>query len=288
MQPNSPLWTLLSLSCLVVTAPAVTAQSETDGVVPVSLSLGGIRTEADRSAFRIAVHAEKPLSASDLQGNFENGIVYLAPEIRIETGEADAFSAIITKVTGSLLFFTTTQVGGVETPNTRFFHAIPISIGAETEGRFETVNVLAEAGYVPWFQGSVPGQWKKLRVGMFLQGGYKFPLDPAADPPVPGEPSGSMDESAENPKSALLRANASARFSPELIVWRATGLGLGVRTDGDVWYDIANAGFYHSFEGAFRIRFGKDRYVELIYQKGSGPPNFNKGRQFGANITLTF
>ena len=280
--------TLLTLTCLLSAAPSVTAQGQSDGAVPVSLSIGAIRTEADRPAIRIAVHADKPISANDLQGNFRNGLIYLAPEIRIETGEADAFNAIITKVTGSVLFFTTTEVGGIETPNTRFFHAIPISIGAETERRFENINVLAETGYVPWFQGSVPGQLKKLRLGVFLQGGYKLPLEDITEGGVPAEPSGSLDESAEDPKTALLRAKASGRFSPELIVWEATGLAIGVRTDGDVWYDIANAEFYSRFEGAFRIRFGKDRYVEFIYQKGSGAPNFNSGQQFGTALTLTF
>ena len=107
--------TLLTLTCLLSAAPSITAQGQSDGAVPVSLSLGAIRTESDRPAIRIAVHADKPISANDLQGNFRNGLIYLAPEIRIETGEADAFNAIITKVTGSVLFFTTTEVGGVET-----------------------------------------------------------------------------------------------------------------------------------------------------------------------------
>ena len=58
------------------------------------------------------------------------------------------------------------------------------------------------------------------------------------------------------------------------------------RADG--WYDIANGKTYYRVTAACRVRIAKDRHFAFACEKGSGAPNFNKGNQFSANITVTF
>jgi hypothetical protein len=270
------LWLLLALW------PSLAA-----GQTPVNLSIGALRTEAERAAVRFVVDVASAISGADVQLNAKNGLLYLSPDIRIESGEDDAFNSIVAKVVGSVLFFQTVDVGGIPTPDTRFFHALPVSAGIEADRGFENIAFLGEFGYVPWFQGAVPRALKTSRVGVFVQGGYKAAVDPLAEAEEMG-PSGARDESAEAPNSGLFRFKASAKFAPEVTLSASRGIGLGVVGSGDLWWDVVNSEIYHRLEATFRIRVATDRYVDFSYQNGSGAPNFNEGDQFSANLTVTF
>ena len=59
-------------------------------------------------------------------------------------------------------------------------------------------------------------------------------------------------------------------------------------SDANGWYDILNKTTYFSLEGKLRFFVGKNRYFDFVYQKGSGAPNFNKGDQYGINLTVGF
>lgn len=251
---------------------------------PLTLSIGSVRTVAEQAAVRLLIDLTKDLTGIDYQTNARNGLLVVTPDIKILTGSADAFEGIVVKATGNLLFFRTAVVDGVETPDTRFFHAIAISLGAESDGRFEQVNGVAEIGYVPWFQGAAPRVLKGLHVGAFLQGGYKNDMG-GRDTVTTG--GGKLDESKEAAGDGLFRAKASGRWN---VVTRSTasGLALGLRASADFWRDLRNAANYNRVVGTLRLHVSAENYFDFVFERGSGAPNFHKGDQFSANLTFAF
>lgn len=262
-----------------------TAQNEAQGK-PLSLSIGTVRTHLEKAAIRHAVTYAEDLSGRDFQTDFKKSLVYFTPDLSVETGEEDAFNSLVVKVTGNVLFFGTTEIDGITTPNTSFFHAVPISIGMETDRGFSNVAALAEFGYVPWFQGKAPRPLKKTYIGAFLQGGYKAKID-KVEPSLP-EGGGDIDESAEKPDSALFRLRATAKYGLEKVINTKTGFGLGIFGSADVWYDVVNTEVYYKLGGTFRIILSNEHYFDFLYEKGSGAPNFNEGDQFSASLTIKF
>ena len=273
--------------CLVAARPCA-AQDEA-GRSPVSLSIGPARTEAGEGALRYVIELlTRGVSAEDVQLNMRNGFFYFSPDARIEAGEADVLSSLVVRLAGSFAFFRVTEVAGIPTPDTRFFHTLPVAVSGETDRSFRNVNVLAEAGYSPWFQGAVPGFLRTLTAGVFAQGGYKFRLDdrsPAGDQPV----GGATDESAEEPASALLRIKGSLRLRPATVFQLfGDAFGLGLGGQADAWYDIANRETYYRAEGTMRVKLLTGRFLDFAWQKGSGAPLFNTSQQFSANLTIVF
>jgi hypothetical protein len=278
---------ILMLIMMFIVPHTVTAQDDDTNSTPVTISLGTVRTELEQVAFQYAIKYSKEFSGEDVLVALNGSAFYLTPEINLQGGEQDSFNSVIAKFTGSLLLFSTTDVVGIKTPNTAFFHAIPFSTGIETSNRFDTVNFLGEIGYTPWFQGSVPKFWKTLHVGAFVQGGYKAKMD---DPPVDIDANrgGSADESSEKAESGLLRVKGKGIFSPEFTIDEKTDVGLGVEVTGAVWCDLLNSDVYEMIEATFRLILANDKSFDFSYQKGSGAPNFNRGDQFGAGLTIEF
>lgn len=287
---------VLTALLALTTAGGLAAQADDPG--PLRLIVGTLRTEAEAAGIRLLASYAREISGADVQRNARHLFVYFTPDIAIQTGDNDAFNGVVAKVTGSLVpvrFITvdtsglpTDGPGGIRTPRTDFFHTFPFSAGVETDRGFRSLNGIAEAGYVPWFQGVVPGQLKKLRVGLFVQGGYKAELDTAGQDPK-GADLGSADESQEPLDSGLLRLKGSARWAP--MVSLGTGdhaFGLGLRGSADVWRDLLNHAWYHRLEATVVFRLAKGRDFELTYEHGSGAPNFNPGDQFSANLAVTF
>src|SRR5204862_3390034 len=125
-------------------------------------------------------------------------------EAHILTGDKDAFQGIIAKVTGLETFFPRRDVdiAGLPWPDLApTIQTIPFSLGLESDGKFESVNGIAELGYVPW----CPDPLRfRLRPGTFLQAGYKFgrtSTSPNSD--------GDTDQSHEKADSGLFRAKQS-------------------------------------------------------------------------------
>jgi hypothetical protein len=275
---------LLACGLLASALPPATVAQEKPH--PLQVALGAVRTAAERSALAIAIDFTKNVSGVDFQFNQKNSFVFFTPDIQIQTGEDDAFDGIVAKVTGSLVVFNVTDVGGIKTPNTAFFHAFPFSAGMETDRRFDAINALAEVGYVPWFQGAVPRVLKSTFVGVFLQGGYKAKVgDPEEVAPVDA---GNVDESDEAVESGLLRLKGSLKASPTISLGKDGQLKIGLVGAAHVWYDLANNATYHRVDAKFKLDLGKDRSFEFGYQDGSGAPNFNEGDQFGAFMVIAF
>jgi hypothetical protein len=274
----------LALPCTV----SAQDDDETAAVsTPLAISLGTVRTELEQIALRVAIRYAKAFSGADVLLASSNAALYFTPEFNLEGGDEDAFSSVIAKLAGSLLLFSVTEVDEVRTPNTAFFHTVPFSVGIETSNRFDNINLLGEVGYVPWFQGSVPPMLKTLRLGVFIQGGYKadvqdVPLDPDANR------GGNADESSEEPAAGLLRFKGRGAFSPKVTIDRKTGMGLGADLAGDIWYDVLNSEIYFAVKATLRILISDDRSFDFSYQKGSGAPNFNEGDQFSASLTIVF
>jgi len=258
------------------------------GQAPVSLSIGPARTDSGVGALRYVIDLlTRGVSAEDVQLNLKNGFFYFSPDAHIEAGEADVLSSLVVRLAGSFAFFRVTEVAGIPTPDTRFFHTLPIALSAETDRSFRNVNILAEAGYSPWFQGAVPRALRTLSAGVFVQAGYKVRLEDrtTADSAV----GGMIDESEEDPASTLLRVKGSVRLQPGMLVQTfGDAFGIGLGGEADAWYDLANRATYYRAEGTLRVRLMTGRFLDFAWQKGSGAPLFNTGEQFSANLVLVF
>lgn len=278
-------------------AVALLAGTGADVVRAQTLSLGTVRTEAERAAVRLAIEYTEQIGEIFRVGAgasvpTEGGpltIVDLSPSVTLETGGEDAFNGVVAKLDGNIIFGSITSVAGVLTPcATCFFHVITLSGGFEADRGFDNTAFLAEAGYVPWFQNHFRGQYPILAastVALFVQGGYK--ADTAESSEVDGAMDGAKDESAEAPGSGVLRLRGEYRLNPVTLAplgsnhVQLVGAAAG-------WRDLVNSEWYYRVEGGLRLTLTGDQSFDFLYEKGSGAPNFNEGDQFSANLTIAF
>ena len=261
--------------------PVVNAQGNLD------LNIGTARTELRNNALRFGVNY-----AADVFSGFSDGIsggrknlFFVMPEFAVEEGSEDAFSSIIVKAAGFTGLFKKTSIDGIEFHDLqRTFHVIPFSAGIETNGAFSILNLIGEAGYFPWYQQPQHGFLRLTRVGVFLQGGYKFSKD-TANIKFDG---GAKEEGKETPGNGVFRAKFTGGINTKNVLKTAKGAGLELIGDGNLWYDIVNSCFYYKLSGKARICFTKKYYFDLFYERGSGAPNFNEGDQFGVNLGVAF
>lgn len=207
------------------------------------------------------------------------------PEMYLQTGTQDAFSSITVRATALFNKFQVTHIRGFATPDPRkVMHNFPISVGAETNNLFNILNGIVEAGYVPWYRGATSSKLlQRTKVGVFLQAGHKFFIDSSGNTAIGGE----KDESEERVNRTIARVKGSFGIDSKTIV-KINGLDVGLVGTADVWYDFINGATYYRIDGRGRFFLDKERYIDIIYQKGSGAPNFNTGDQFGVGLTITF
>lgn len=260
----------------------------------VQLDLGTIKTALKDNALNVALNYVKSLDSlfkvqDILQAN-GNSLFQLTPQFNIQTGTGDAFSSINAKLTGLFMRFKDTTIAGLLTPNTaRTFQTFPISTGIETNNKFNNINGIIEAGWVPWYQTTgnrrTPKWLKHTKVGIFIQGGYKFGLDTTGKTNTGGE----MDQSKEKIDNAIMRAKGSFSIDTKSL-FELSGTGVGIVGNLDSWYDVLNNQIYYSVKGKLRFYLtkNKDTFFDFNYQKGSGAPNFNRGNQYGMGLTLSF
>jgi hypothetical protein len=285
-----PPWVVLAVSAFLLYPFQGWAQNAEKGK-SLSLSLGTVRTELEAAATRYLVEYSHNLHDIFIDGAPKakgSWLLALTPNVRIETGEQDAFNGVLVGLSGNFIMFSETTIDGVKVPNSGdLFHVVPVSIGAETNGGFNSVNALVEAGYVPWYQNveSLPSMVRETKCGIFVQGGYKWKVDSRGANPVVAT-SGASDQSKEPLNTSLFRLKGSIGISPKIMMQEYFGLSAIVNADG--WWDIANSATYYAINATFRVILSQDKCFDFSYQKGSGAPNFNKGDQFSANMTVMF
>jgi hypothetical protein len=207
----------------------------------------------------------------------------LTPTVDILSGGDDAFQSVIVKFNGHKVFMSQiydTDIAGKRSCSECWFHVIPFSLGFETDRNIENLNAIAEAGYFPvgeaW-EGKSRFGLSGTRIGLFLQGGYKIDIDETT-----AATGGSADESKEDPDDEIFRIKAEANTilgdSDDLVNFIPALHG---------WYDISNSETYYSIEAVVRFNI-INRHFDVRYEKGSGAPNFNEGRQISAGMTMSF
>lgn len=252
-----------------------------------NLSFGYVRTELEKSAVNLAVDYVKNLNPklTDFRAG-RNSLTSFTPDIKILVGSDDTFNGITAKYVGNIMTFKTTNVAGVTTPDlSKTFYNFPIALGIETNQDFSFVNGLVEAGFVPWYQNdnSLPKFIRQTKIGLFLQGGYKFAVNDTIIPK-----GGDIDQSKEKTKNALFRTKLAGGFSPSYFFDTAKSYGISLIGNGALWYDFLNSEVYYNIEGKLRLILSKDYFLDFAYDKGSGAPNFNEGEQFTTNLTIRF
>jgi hypothetical protein len=282
-----------SLLLFLTTSMGSFVYAAADNSSPVELSLGTIRTEAEKSAVGLLVKYAEKIDAEYLLSNADpkninptDGWLFdITPDVKIQTGDEDSFNGVIAKMTGNYICFKTTQVDGQLTPDSgQPFHVFPTSVGFEADRSFRNVSFLAEFGYVPFDLTSSCRLGLKTVVGSFVQAGYKFK---ASNQPnsVTG---GATDESAEKPNSGIARLHLRATSNLTLIKYSGGQRSVNFIPDGRYWFDFVNSHSYYQVSGTLRFQLISDKSFDLLYERGSGAPNFNKGDQFSANLTIQF
>lgn len=255
----------------------------------MTFEIGGTKTQSNRTALNFAFTYIKSLdSLLDLQDNVivgKNSAFLITPHIEFQTGTDDAYSGFRGMITGLLMTFPTTTIGGLKTPDaTKVWQTFPISIGAEASNFFKVVNAVGEIGWEPWYQsetGKAGAVLRTTQIGIYLQGGYKF----RSDTITTGSVKGTADESLEPVKSGLLRARGNFSIDTRTL-FKIQGMEVGLVGSADGWYDILNGKFYHKLVGRARLMLTDNKFFDFIYQKGSGAPNFNEGEQMGIGLIL--
>lgn len=261
---------------------------------PLELSIGTIKTALKQNAIDFGIKYiqsyDSLFQQQDKLWAGDKSLFQLSPEFNVQSGTSDAFSSIDVKLSGLFMVFQTTEVAGITTPATnRFMHLLPVNFGVETNNTFSVVNGIFEVGYVPWYQSpmmtSVPEWLKHTKAGIFLQTGYKFGRD-TTNLNLEG---GQTDESLESADSGIFRLKGSIAIDTKSLI-KISLLEVGLWGSADAWYDFLNSEIYYRIEGTVRfyLSSNKDKFFSLIYQKGSGAPNFNQGDQFGMGLTVSF
>lgn len=257
---------------------------------PIEISVSTIKTELKQNGIQFGFSYLQSLDSLFERQDFliegEHSLFLITPRINIQNGNEDAFSILEGKITGLIMLFDTTKVGGIIVPNTgKTFHTFPISFGVETNNHFNFVNGIAEIGWVPWYQNNpkLPNWIKKTKLGIFVQSGYKFGIDTTTVVAV----GGATDQSKEIINHGLFRVKGSFGFDTRSIL---SMQNIGLVGNADLWYDILNTQIYYTIQGKIRFYLTKekDNFIDLLYQKGSGAPNFNEGDQFGIGLTVSF
>lgn len=268
---------------------ALTLCSTGFAVAQGETGLGIAQTALKKNAMNFAIDYSKKLDsiASIFKANRSSTISF-TPEIKVLLGSEDAFNGITAKYCGNIMVFRKTTIAGIEVPDlSRAFNNFPVSIGTETNRNFSFVNGILEAGYIPWYQNSlkVNKYLRQTKVGIFIQGGYKFALNDS----ITVEQGGSRDQSLEKLNDNIFRIKAVFGFEPKFYFDKEKKeFGVSPIGRASIWYDALNNEVYYNLVGKIRFMLKKDYYFDFGYEKGSGAPNFNEGEQFTANLGVRF
>lgn len=254
------------------------------------VNIGTGKTDLKKSAIEFSISYIKSLDSliggKEVTKFGKHSVFQFTPQFDIQSGSADALNSINMKLTGLLLNFKTKKMpNGDLIPNFAVpFTSFPFSAGIETNNTFSFLNTIVEAGFVPVFIGRDNAEvLRHMKLGVYLQAGYKFKLDTAALVATGGD----KDESHESLNSNILRAKGSISVDSKTLA-TVGYLRFGLAGSADVWYDFMNGALYHKIDAAMRIYLVNNDYIELVYQHGSGAPLFNTGSQFIAGLSITF
>jgi hypothetical protein len=253
-----------------------------------SLSIGAARTELEASAIRIAVEAAADLGdISHISPKVSDGKTtasgyFFSPSVQFLTGDGDALDGIVVAIAGNYYpHLVVTPTHDIERDQN--FWVLPVSVGFESDRRFDKVSALGEFGVTRIFR-TGPLARIPLRWGLFAQVGYKAEIDTSGS----ATGGGSVDESEEELDHMLARARGDLNLTLPLLRFAEDGEPLRLKSRSVVWYDIVNSEVYYRLEGTLRIPIGEKQSFDLTYEKGSGAPNFNRGEQFSTNLTIRF
>jgi hypothetical protein len=253
-----------------------------------SLSIGAARTELEASAIRIAVEAAADLgdisriTPRTAEGRTIASGYFFSPSVQFLTGDGDALDGIVVAIAGNYYpHLVVTPTHDIERDQN--FWVLPVSVGFETDRRFDKVSALGEFGVTRIFR-TGPLARAPLRWGLFAQVGYKAEIDTSGS----ATSGGSVDESEEALDHMLARARGDLNLTLPLLRFAEDGEPLRLKSRSVVWYDVVNSEMYYRLEGTLRIPIGEKQGFDLTYEKGSGAPNFNRGEQFSTNLTIRF
>lgn len=283
----------LSYSALIILF-SIAFSANTYAEEPSELDLNGeinwsvIQTELEKKALGFAATITPKLNESRYF-TAKNGVGYLGPTVKINTGGNDSFESFLAKISGFyMLPLPLDSDGEPDTKNS--VHIMPFSIGMESDSNFDRPTALAELGWTPIGPRKIIDSSNQERFGLdpsrsfglFVQLGYK--LDDTDNTTGSTTPQNQVVN--KNPESSN---ETISRLKAELVYGFDLGSSVTLTPKAIGWYDIKDDELYHKIEALLRVAVIKDKYsLDFKYEQGSGAPNFSKGDQFGVGLTMAF
>lgn len=293
---------ILNINCLALIICSTLAYAESSVKSPVEsskINLNGeiswsvIRTELEKEALGVIAKITPKLNESTYFLT-KDMVGYLGPTIEVRTGGNDSFESMLAKVSGFVMLpLPLDNDGEPDTKGT--VNVLPFSVGIESDRDFNVPVALAELGWTPIGPRKLidPNNLEHSErfgldptraFGLFVQIGYKFNDENDSNTTETAtKQGGNTDQSKEKPNEAIARIKAEITYGFNL----SSAVQFVPKAIG--WYDFRNGETYYKLEALVRISVIKDKYsIDLLYEKGSGTPNFNKGDQFSTGLTLLF
>ena len=255
----------------------------------LNVELNAMKTDLKNNAVGFAINYLKPYSNIEAQFNGKSGFLNITPEILTQAGTNDAFSNLVVKLSGYYLKAKTIEIAGLKTLDSkRTMHLFPIAVGLESNTDFSFLNSLVEVGYIPYYQSQgnkdVGDFFKFTKLGIFIQTGYKSKLDSINTTGIKG---GKLDESAEKPNHFFCRSKFDFSIDTKNF-FKTNQVGMGLVGKMNYWIDFVNGNIYYKIDARVRLYLSSNKFFDILYQKGSGAPNFNTGEQFGTALSINF
>ena len=239
---------------------------------------------------------------------FTSGGNNLTPQADIKGGAEDSFDGVVLKLAGHYLRTESVKIFAQDEDDKPIltewtvgldldkpFWVFPFAFGMETTRQLDFASGIVEVGARPYIMRDLPFQiGRDVRVGGFIQAGYKFKIDDDPNAANSRE-GGAKDESEEDTDDVLARIKLDAEFDfdfggKDLKITGFVGVPMKLIGKAKLWYDIVNSEVYHSVGATLRLKLDdkSDTHFDITYENGAGAPTFNEGSQFGARLTVKY
>lgn len=252
------------------------------GITELSVGAGS-KTGSDSASGQGQLKYEVPIGTFQGRSSCGKGVGFydFRPDVLIQYSDDSLFDSVQMGLDGVYGVTPCKVVDGRDEWNfLGLSHVFLFGAGIETDSKIENVNGILEIGYVPYY----PGLFGESRIkygpnvllGFFLQAGYKF------------DTGGDDGEDLENKGGSEVSDTEIGRAKTRLQLSFPLSDALELVGDFSLWYDFVNDDVYDKSEFGFRVKVAEDQFVDLLYNNGSGAPNFLTGEKFSASYTIRF
>jgi hypothetical protein len=301
---------LLSFVVLAVCGHAIHAAETATGASATSamgleLTLGTVKDQVESAAVRALVKYGDRVSEDDRLSNASKPVFFeVTRKVQFDVTDKGAFGGVALRY-GAKAY--KVPFGERMLPNGRtalvsdsngWMHVFPVTVGVDADRNFKNLDVLLEAGYVP-FKGDSGASCFKLggnpAVGLSGQLGHRN-RDPATAKPdekstlkrVKLEVLADFKLGCFRSKSPNASDGGVAEEDSLLTMFAKDLYEVRILVEGRAWRDFDLKDNFRYAALTVRVPVGKGMFMDFKREVGSEAPTFAKGSQFGAYLTVQF